>query len=165
MLIKKIVLHNIRSYNDAEINFEPGKTLISGDIGSGKSTILLSIEFALFGLIKGEISGSILLRHGVNQGSVELHFEVEKKNFVVHRALKRISKSIEQDSGFLIINGRKNDLTSTELKAQIIDILGYPADLVAKSKSLLFRYTVYTPQEDMKQILFGDKNERLNIIR
>ena len=50
MIIHSIKLHNIRSYLEEKIEFPKGSTLLSGDIGSGKSTILLAIEFALFGL-------------------------------------------------------------------------------------------------------------------
>ena len=79
MLIKNIKLKNIRSYIDEEIDFDKGITLLSGDIGSGKSTILLAIDFALFGLRKGYLSGSALLRNGENNGSVALTFEIDEK--------------------------------------------------------------------------------------
>jgi len=49
MIIRKIHLHNIRSYEDQEIELGKGITLFEGDIGSGKTTILMSIDFALFG--------------------------------------------------------------------------------------------------------------------
>lgn len=165
MLIKKVVLHNIRSYVDAEINFGAGKTLIAGDIGAGKSTILLAIEFTLFGLLKGEITGSTLLRHGTNAGFAELHFELNNKEIIIHRTLKKNAKGIEQDAGFIVQNSKKESLMPTELKAIILNLLGYPEELLAKSKNNLFRYTIYTPQEEMKKILFGDNEERINIIR
>ena len=50
MIIKRVKLNNIRSYIKEELNFDKGITLLSGNIGSGKSTILLAIDFALFGL-------------------------------------------------------------------------------------------------------------------
>ena len=63
MIIHSITLTNIRSYqNHPPINLSTGVTLFAGDIGSGKSTILSAIEFALFGL--GDIAGTYLLRHG-----------------------------------------------------------------------------------------------------
>lgn len=165
MIIKRIVLHNIRSYTDCDIQLSQGSVLIAGDIGSGKSTILLSVEFAFFGLLKGEISGGMLLRHGANEGFVELHFILDSIEIIIHRNLKRTSKGIEQDSGFIVQNGKKFDLAPTEIKARILELIGYPAELVTKNKSLLFRYTVYAPQEEMRKILFGDADERLSIIR
>ena len=62
MKLKKIILNNIRSYENQEINFPEGSTLLSGDIGSGKTSILLGIEFALFGTQPGQ-KGSALLRN------------------------------------------------------------------------------------------------------
>jgi len=44
-------------------------------------------------------------------------------------------------------------------------MLGYPKDLVSKGKDLIYRYTVYTPQEEMKRILMEDKDTRLNTLR
>jgi exonuclease SbcC len=51
MIFKTLSLNNIRSYKTNEpIEFPIGTSLFEGDIGSGKSTILMAIEFALFGL-------------------------------------------------------------------------------------------------------------------
>ena len=71
--------------------------MLAGDIGSGKSSILLGIEFALFGLKKGEISSDSLLRHGAKEGSVELNFEISGKDVRVRRSLKRGKDDIKQE--------------------------------------------------------------------
>ena len=59
MIVKKLKLENIRSYKSQVVEFPLGRTLFEGDIGSGKSTILMAIEFALFGL-GSEKPGSLL---------------------------------------------------------------------------------------------------------
>jgi exonuclease SbcC len=165
MLIKKIKLDNIRSYKNEEINFPNGSILLAGDIGSGKSTILLSLDFALFGLRTGELSGASLLRNGSNEGLVELHFTIEDKDVIIQRRLKRNKDSISQDSGYILINNERKDLSPIELKQEILNILNYPKELLTKSKSLIYKYTVYTPQEEMKNILLGEKDIRLDILR
>ena len=165
MFIKNLKLKNIRSYSDLELNFNEGSTLLSGDIGAGKTTILLSVEFALFGFIRGTISGSTLLRHGAKKGSVELTFDIDGKETTILRALKRTSSSIAQDFGYIIHDETKTELSAVELKSKILEILGYPEELLTKSKSLIFRYTVYTPQEEMKLILFEQTEERLEKLR
>jgi DNA repair protein SbcC/Rad50 len=165
MLLKSVRLHNIRSYIDDTINFTPGSSLLFGDIGSGKTTILLSIEFALFGLIKGDVSGETLLRHGTKEGSVELAFSIEGKDFIICRKLKRKSDTISQDSGHIISDNTKFEGTPIELKSRILELCGYPEDMINKNTSLIYRYTVYTPQEDMKSILFEGKEERLDTLR
>ncbi|MCP3685652.1 MAG: AAA family ATPase [bacterium] len=165
MIINSIKLQNIRSYLNQKIDFPQGAVLLSGDIGSGKSTTLLAIEFALFGIIKGSVDGAALLRHGKNTGNVELSFNIDKKEVLIKRVLKRSKKGVSQDAGYIIIDGVKTAGTPVELKSRVIELLGYPKELLSKSKSLIYRYTVYTPQEEMKQILLEEKGYRLDTLR
>jgi len=165
MLIKKVKLRNIRSYKEAEINFPTGSTLLSGDVGSGKSTVLLAVEFALFGTRRGGLSGAVLLRNGENTGSVELEFELDGREIKVVRNLIRGKATVAQDVGYIVIDNERKDLSSTELKQEIISLLNYPQEFLTKSKDLIYRYTVYTPQEEMKHILLENPEERLNILR
>jgi len=165
MLLKSLRLKNIRSYTDERIGFPQGIVLLAGDIGAGKSTILLAIEFALFGLLRGELSGTALLRNGAKEGLVELTFELNGKEYTIGRVLKRTKTSVEQDAGYFVEDGLRQELTAIELKTKVLGLLGYPADLVTKSKSLIYRYTVYTPQEEMKRIILEDKESRLMILR
>ena len=95
MRLKTITLRNIRSYEKATIDFPDGVTLLSGDIGSGKTSILLGVEFALFGIIRGSFSGDSLLRHGSDTGSVTLTFLVDGSTVTVHRELKRLRGRFE----------------------------------------------------------------------
>lgn len=164
MRINKIKLNNIRSYVDQEIVFPANSLLLSGDIGSGKSTILLSIEFSLFGSQRGILTGSSLLRNGAKSGYVELDFDVDSKNIIIKRTLKKES-NIVQDSGFVVIDGVKKEAGPMELRQIILDLLNYPQEFLTKSKSLIYRYTVYTPQEEMKQILLGSGELRADILR
>ena len=166
MLLKSLRLENIRSYTSQNIEFNDGSTLLIGDIGSGKTTILLSIEFALFGLIKGDISGSSLLRHGKKEGAVELKFDMDGKNVKIIRKLKRgKDDAISQDSGQIVTDNSVFDGTPIELKSKILELFGYPEELLNKNTSLIYRYTVYTPQEEMKKILFESRDERLDTLR
>lgn len=165
MLLKSLRLKNIRSYSDEHVVFPQGIVLLAGDIGAGKSTILLAIEFALFGLLRGDLSGAALLRNGAREGLVELAFEIDGKDYVIGRTLKRSKTSVEQDAGYIVEQGLRREATAIELKTTVLDVLGYPQDLVSKSKSLIYRYTVYTPQEDMKKIILEDKESRLMILR
>lgn len=165
MILKALTLKNIRSYVEQQIEFPSGSLLLAGDIGSGKSTILLAIEFALFGLLRGDVEGTALLRHGSREGHVELSFELEGKEYSIRRVLKRTKDRVAQDAGWLMHDGIRKDGTAQELKAWILELLGYPKEFLSKSKSLLFRYTVFTPQEEMKRILFEDKEARLETLR
>jgi len=165
MKIISLKLYNIRSYTSETIVFPDGSLLLSGDIGSGKTTILLAIEFALFGIKRGDLSGVSLLRNGTNDGFVELTAEINEKKVIINRSLKRSKDSVKQDSGFLIMDERKIDATAVELKSRVLELLGYPSDIVSKGKDLVYRYTVFTPQEEMKKILTDDTNTRLDTLR
>ena len=163
MLIKSIRLNNVRSYLNETIEFPTGCIMISGDIGSGKSTILLAIEFALFGLTS-TVDGYALMRNGSSLSEIELRFSIEEKEVIIKRTLKRLKDSIRQEPGYIIIDGRKQEGTPIELKAKVIDLLGYPKDMLTKSKNIIYRYTVFTPQEEMKLIL-QDAPTRLDTLR
>ncbi len=163
MRFNKLTLKNIRSYEDQEIHFPEGSLLMSGEIGSGKTTILLAIEYALFGLQPGQ-KGSALLRNGTNVGEVSLFLEIDGKEIIIERKLRRGNKSISNEYAAITINGDKYEISITELKTKILELLGYPSEFIKKN-NLLYRYTVYTPQEEMKQIINEDPDVRLNILR
>ncbi len=165
MRLISITLNNIRSYREATITFPEGSTLLSGDIGAGKSTVLLAIEFALFGVIRGSVDGASLLRHGETSGFVELQFEMDNKQTTIRRNLKRNKTGVKQEAGYIVSDQGRVDCTPVELKSRILEQLGYPQQLLTKSKELIYRYTVYTPQESMKHILSENSTERLNTLR
>src|SRR3989344_4178947 len=162
MLLKKIILNNIRSYENQEIRFPDGSILLAGDIGAGKTSILLGIEFALFGLQPGQ-KGVSLLRGGEDEGGVRMEFEVENKEIIIERKLKR-GKTVSQDYCAITIDGEKKEISVSELKSKILEILSYPSEF-AKKQNLLYKFTVYTPQEEMKQIILQDPETRINTIR
>ena len=164
MRIESVKLNNVRSYLSEQIRFPEGSLLLSGDIGSGKSTILYAIEFALFGFV-GNLKGGSLLRKGKPAGWVEVALDVDGRKITINRTLKRSRDSVNQGLGFIAIDGVKTDCTAKELKARILELLGYPETLLDKSKELIYRYTVYTPQDEMKAILFNDAAARLDTLR
>ncbi len=162
MILKKISLNNIRSYEQQEIEFSEGSVLLSGDIGSGKTSILLAIEFALFGLQPGQ-RGSALLRNGAKEGGVSIEFEVGGKDVLIERTMKK-GKTISQDYSAITIDGEKQEIAVTELKSKVLELLNYPKEF-SKKQNLLYRFTVYTPQEEMKEIILQDSETRVNTLR
>lgn len=163
MLLKKIILENIRSYESQEVLFPSGSTLLSGDIGSGKTTILLAIEFALFGLQPSQ-KGSSLLRTNKDTGKVILEFEIDNKTIVIERSLKRSKKSVSQENASITIDGERFEASVTEIKNKVLNLLNYPSEF-SKRTNLLYKFTVYTPQEEMKQIILEAGDVRLNTLR
>lgn len=174
MILKELRLKNIRTYEEETVEFPRGIMLFEGGIGSGKSTILLALEFALFGL--GDEKGSTLLSLGKNQGEVELIFEVSGKDCRVHRKLVRGRRgasarsgsvqtgTVSQDDCWIECGGSVDRLSPKEMKERVLKVLGFNEPPSPNAKSQIFRYAVYTPQEDMKAIL-NDKEMRIQTIR
>jgi len=163
MLLKKIKLENIRSYESQEIEFPTGSTLLSGDIGSGKTSVLLAVEFALFGLQPSQ-RGTSLLKNGKNKGRVVLEVEIDNKHIIIERNLKRSRKTVNQESASISIDNEKQEASVTEIKNKVLKLLNYPSEF-AKKTNLLYKFTVYTPQEEMKQIILESPEIRLNTLR
>jgi len=163
MILKKIVIKNIRSYSSQEIEFPPGSVLLSGDVGAGKTSLLLAVEYALFGLQPGQNS-SALLRNGAPAGEVSLLCEIDGREILLERKLRRNPRGIESEYAAISIDGQKQECSVTELKKKVLTILGYPSEFIKKN-NLLYRYTIYTPQEQMKHIILEDPEVRLNILR
>jgi exonuclease SbcC len=163
MILKKLILKNIRSHKQGTITFPEGSTLLMGDIGSGKTSILLAIEFALFGLQPSQ-RGTSILRSKEDEGSVRLEFELDEHEVAIERKLKRGSKTIAQTNACIIIDGQRHEGSVTEIKNKILELLNYPPEFKKKTNDL-YKFTVYTPQEEMKQIILEPAETRLNTLR
>jgi len=163
LIINSLELRNIRSYESGTVEFDDGVTLFEGDIGSGKTTLLLAIEFALFGL--GDQRGDSLLRATANSGSVKLTFTVDGAEYTIYRELKRAASGVQQGELYIRTPTGRRKLSAKELKAEVLDILGYREPLNPRARSRIYRYAVFTPQEQMKSIIETGKNERLERLR
>ena len=154
MILSSLDINNVRSYESCHIDFDSGTTLLIGDIGCGKSSILMSIEFALFGL--GGQNSDALLSKGKESGSVQLTFESGGHTYEIFRALKSARGKIAQDakSAWISTDGiRDETLGVGEMKQKVIEILGTDEPSGTSAETSIFRYAVYTPQEDMRAVL------------
>jgi len=163
MILKNLEIKNIRSYKNMKIGFPPGSTLLMGDIGSGKTSILLAIEFALFGLQPSQ-RGSSLLRNNEKEAYVKLELEIDNKQVIVERKLKQSGKSISQGDASITIENQRFEGSVTEIKNKVLQLLNYPPEFAKKTNDL-YKFTVYTPQEEMKQIILESPDTRLNTLR
>jgi len=164
MLLNSIIIDNIRSYEHEEVEFPRGISLFEGDIGSGKSTVLMAIEFALFGL--GSQKPEALLAKKADSGAVILDFSVDGEKYEIKRSLKRTNSGVNQDpkNSWIKIEGQKEPLSPSELKQRVLQILKFNEPADPKAESRIFRYAIFTPQEAMKEVL-SDSKRRLETIR
>lgn len=162
MKLLSLELENIRSYNKLNLSFPSGSILFRGDMGSGKSTILMAIEFALFGssnLIKNLVSkkeqrGEIVLRFDVDGVECEIGRSIYKKN-------NKPSQSSKES--YIVVNGVKEPLAVSDLKLRVLEILGFNELVNPRANSRVYRYAVYIPQEEIKSIV--ENKDREEIIR
>lgn len=164
MILNSLILENIRSYTHEEVEFSRGISLFEGDIGSGKSTVLMAIEFALFGL--GSQKAESLLSKKSQDGYAILEFTVNGTKCEVKRGLKRKSTGVSQDpkNCWIRVDGQKEPLSPSELKQRVLQILKFNEPSDPKAESRIFRYAIFTPQEAMKEVL-SDFRKRLETIR
>lgn len=124
MIFTKLKLNNFKSHENTVINFEKGISVIVGENGAGKSTILEAISFALF---KQHTAKKIddLVRNNANSMSVELEFSSNNREYKIVRDKKSMLKSsiykkTSKDGGFVhLCTGDKE--VSNEIR-QILDV-------------------------------------------
>jgi DNA repair protein SbcC/Rad50 len=154
MRIEIVQLENIRSHVKSTVPFARGFNCLVGGLGCGKSSILYSIDFALFGDPIGR-GFDYLLREDATSGSVIVQFIQDGKSYRIIRGLKRHGKGISQDFDELklfmgedLISSTKNDAVAEQLKA----VTGLDKDL--------FREIVWVRQEHLKEFLNLQPRER-----
>ncbi len=122
-----------------------------GGVGAGKYSLLYAIEFALFGL--GELKGPDLLRNGATEGFVSLTFEEDGKEYIVYRKLRWRKATVSQAEGAISEDGEFYRYDSvTEMKSRVLEILKLNEKPQPGTSSVIYRYGIFTPQEEIKRI-------------
>jgi exonuclease SbcC len=107
-----------------------------------------------------------LLRAGEREGLVELSFRSAGKPYTVGRRLVRgKAGGASQKDAYLVGGGAREELSVEQLRAAVIKVLGFREAPATKSKSQVFRYGIFTPQEEMKAILDQGAEDRRQTLR
>lgn len=85
MLITRVELKNIKNHAEAEFTFQPGVIAICGPNGSGKTTILEAIAWALFDHL--DYKRDDFVKRGAKKGQVAVGFvsDLDEREYVVTR--------------------------------------------------------------------------------
>ena len=124
MIFTRLKLNNFKSHEHTVISFNKGISVIVGENGAGKSTILEAISFALFKQHTGKRIDD-LVRNNAQTMSVELEFTSNNRQYKIVREKKSslkssIYKKTSPESGYAhICTGDKE--VATEIR-QILDI-------------------------------------------
>ncbi len=155
MIISKIKLENIRSHYKTEIPFAEGINVITGNTGSGKSSILMSIEYALFGKIgEGREEGKMLLRRNSTEGEINIKIKNDEDEYEINRGLKRANDTVRNDDSKNYINKNNSRL---DLQNRASDINSYVNKLLKiESENPLetFETITYIKQDELKTLIF-----------
>ncbi len=155
MIISEIQLDNIRSHKRNSIEFTPGINVITGNTGSGKSSVLMSIEYALFGKIgEGREEGKMLLRRNSNEGSIAIKLINNNDEYEIKRGLKRVGDSVRNDDSknYIIKNDKKIDLQNraSDINSYVNKILKIESENPLK----MFETITYIKQDELKNLIF-----------
>jgi exonuclease SbcC len=165
--LSRVRVRNIRSYAEATLELSPGTTLLVGDVGAGKTSLLYAVEMALFGT--AEVEATFLVRHGASEAEVEVVLEEDGHRFEVVRSFRRVRRKGKEtfEPGRLAFrkDGATTSYSATELRGQVIELLGFPDNPNPHAHSDLWRWAVYVPQERMRDILSAPPRERLETVR
>jgi len=142
-----------------------------GPTGSGKSTVIDAMTFALYGSVprwgrKGMVS--LALAPTTGRGTVKLVFEVEGQRYVVARELRRVGSQVSQRAASLERLADPRGLAEPEEPTEVLagDLAGV-ADAVERLLGLTyddFCQCVVLPQGQFANFLHAKASERQEIL-
>ena len=155
MIFKRLKLFNFKSHEETVIPFEKGISVIVGENGAGKSTILEAISFALF---KQHTAKKIddLVRNNSEAMNVELEFISNGREYKIIREKKNSLKSslfkkTSSDGGYVhVCTGDK------EVANEIHQILDIDSDL--------FLNAIYIRQGEIADLVDKTSAEKKQLI-
>ena len=98
-MLSRLYVKNIALISEADITFDNGLNVLSGETGSGKSVILDSINFIL-----GSKADRTMIRYGETEAFVKAEFEVPASSEVI----KKLEEYDIESDGTIIISRRIN---------------------------------------------------------
>ncbi|MGA9099742.1 MAG: SMC family ATPase [Methanotrichaceae archaeon] len=145
MHLNRLVLRNFKKYRRAEIDFQDGLTGIVGMNGTGKSTIVEAIAWALYGSKASAIKRDLIKNSSAKDtDSVEVSLSLNhgKQEITILRAMK--GKSLSPEAA-IDLDGHRVAMGSREVDLKLEEILkiGYQD----------FMRTFYARQKDLDNLL------------
>ncbi len=155
MIFNRLKLYNFKSHENTVIRFNKGISVIVGENGAGKSTILEAISFALFKQHTGKKIDD-LVRNNASSMTVELEFTSNGREYKIVRQKKSNLKSslfkrTSSDGGYVhICTGDK------EVSNEIHQILDIDSDL--------FLNAIYIRQGEIAELVDKTSAEKKLLI-
>lgn len=164
MRFDRLRLRGFQSYEDETIEFPTGTTLISGDQGTGKSTILRGIFSALF-QTKSKSSmpdvGSLdeFVRFGETRSIVELRFTVNNRTHDVRWEISASGTDDDRSASTDSCRLETEDKTITGVRS----VRSYMIDRLQMTPES-FVNSVYVQQKEIRRLLDSDPEQRKTVV-
>lgn len=153
MIFESLKLKNFKSHEDSIIKFNKGITVVVGENGAGKSSILEGISFALFKLHTSQKIDN-LVRNNAKEMFVELEFShAGNKYKIMRKKTKGIKSSLfkmEQGKYVLLYKG----------EADVQDAI----QKILNMDSALFSNAIYVRQGDIAELIGKTTTQKKNFI-
>ena len=153
MIIDRLVLKNFKRFRDQTICFKDGITGILGNNGTGKSSIVEAVFFALYGVKATGIAADYIVSSFASSKErceVRLDFRIGGDTYTVLRTFKK-GKTVTHDATFHK-DGKMVATGVSQVETEVRRTLGMgPVD---------FRNTVYAAQKDLLTLLEADPAKR-----
>lgn len=154
-MLLSISMKNWRSHESTNLEFRKGTNLLIGIMGSGKSSVLDAICFALFGTFpaieRRKQSISDILRLNESRASVELKFLSDGKTYTVVRKIEKRKESAATDAE-IFRDEALVEKGATSVNKYIEHILHVDYDL--------FTRAIYSEQNNIDYFLTLDPRKR-----
>lgn len=155
----RLTVRNFRALRQAEVEFADGIAAITGANGAGKSSILMAIDFALFGA-RGEAAG-LVNRDGDGRMLVELEFTHGGETYLVRRQVTKGKTTVDLEVADTVIVGRNGWVpltkeTAAATQVAIETLLGFTRRTLRASSLLM--------QSDHGAFCNSDPRDRKSIL-
>ena len=160
-MIKKVKLKNWRSHADSELIFSTGTNALLGILGSGKTSVLDAICFALFGTFpnlqmrKLKLDDVIMKKpEKKNRAEIEVEFELNGSIYGIKRIIERGKGTVYSEFNK---DGKVLESPSTQRVTEIVE-------KTLKVNYDLFSKAIYAEQNNIDYFLTLGKGQRMKKI-
>lgn len=159
-MIQRIKLTNWRSHENSELEFTGGTNALLGIMGSGKSSVLQAIVFALYGDLAETREKKIKLDDLIMFKPEKKPFALVELMFGAQGTWWKVKRRVDQEKGTTYAELRKGDQLVESGPAKVTD---YITNLLGVSFDL-FTKAVYAKQNEIDYFLTLPKGKRMEKI-
>lgn len=117
-MLKRLIIHNLAIFENVDVSFQDGFSVLLGETGAGKSLMIDSLS-----LLLGMRASSELIRSGENKASVTGYFSIERPELSAY--LSKINVPIHDDEIVVerIIGINKNVVKINSVPVSLNDLI------------------------------------------